>query len=430
MDRTFSIISLGCPKNTVDSEILRGELERAGWHFKKRLQGVECVIINTCGFIQPAKEESIETILQVLEWRRQGKIGKVIVWGCLTQRYFGEVRQELPEIDAIFGVDAQPQVLKYLTGRSDTCSDYTHSRRLLTPFYTAYLKIAEGCDNSCSFCAIPNIRGRQRSQTIDRLLAEAEYLHAQGVRELIIIAQDTTRYGTDLQPPRSLYDLLEALLSARLFPWVRLMYANPAFWQPRLDRLFTSYPELCPYLDIPIQHASDRLLRAMKRGITSKKMLQRLRRLQQERPDIALRTAVMVGYPGETEEDFNSLLAFLEEVRFARLGVFAYSQEEGTAAASLPDDIPAALKAERREIVERLQYDISHAFAANLIGRVLPVLIEKKQGVVYRGRSPFDAPEVDCNVLVASRVDLKVGQFYRVKITGVSDLDLEAVYEE
>jgi ribosomal protein S12 methylthiotransferase len=424
----FSIISLGCPKNTVDSEILRGELEKAGWQFKSQPEKVDYLLINTCGFIQPAKEESIETILQTIASKKSGKIGRIIVMGCLTQRYFQEIKQEIPEIDQLFGVDAQAEILNYLLGSNLTCPDFTHSRRLLTPSHTAYLKIAEGCDNTCSFCAIPAIRGKQKSQSLTNLLAEAEYLASLGVKELVIIAQDTTRYGSDLRPPATLYDLLETLLKARLFPWVRLMYANPAFWHPRLNRLFSQYQELCPYLDIPIQHASDRLLRMMRRGITRSNMRQIFRKLRQDVPEIALRSAVIVGYPSESRQDFDELLQFLEEMRFARLGVFTYSAEEGTLAAEMPDDVAPEEKAERQEIIEQLQFSIAHEFAVGLVGKELPVLVEKKVGREYWGRSRYDAPEVDCSVIIESKKNLSIGQIYTVKIRSVEDLDLRASY--
>lgn len=428
---SFSIISLGCPKNTVDSEVLRGELERAGWQFKVRPAKVDYLLINTCGFIQPAKEESLETILQTLAWQKSGKVGKVIVMGCLTQRYFQAIKQELPEIDQIFGVNAQAEILQYLLGSQMACPDFTRSRRLLTPSHTAYLKIAEGCDNTCSFCAIPAIRGKQKSQPVARLLAEAEYLASLGVKELIIIAQDTTRYGSDLRPPETLYGLLETLLKARLFPWVRLMYANPAFWQSRLNRLFVQYQELCPYLDMPIQHASDRLLRMMRRGITRSAMRQIFTRLRQEVPEIALRSAVIVGYPSESGQEFTELLEFLEEIRFARLGVFTYSAEEGTLAAEMSDDVSPEEKAERQEKIEQLQFNIAHEFAAGLVGKALPVIVEKKVGKKeYLGRSRYDAPEVDCSVVIESSQSLSVGEIYPVEIQAVDDLDLRATYPD
>lgn len=424
-NRTFSLISLGCPKNTVDSEVLKGELLKAGWIYLEKPNEAAYVIINTCGFIQPAKEESIETILDTIQLKKSGKVEKVIVWGCLTQRYFDQLRTELPEVDCLFGVDAQSAILEYLTGQMPSCQDFTHSRNLLTPSHYAYLKIAEGCDNACSFCAIPNIRGPQKSRSIDSLLSEAEYLKSQGVIELIVIAQDITRYGFDLKPASGgLFDLLSELLRARLFPWVRLMYANPAFWQSELNSLFNDYPELCPYLDIPIQHASNRLLRRMKRGITRQKMSQVLQRLRREVPNLALRTAVMVGYPSEEERDFEALLDFIEEIRFERLGVFSYSSEEGTPAGLEPDNVPPEIKEERRELLMQVQYDISHEFARQKIGKNITVLIEKRDGDYYLGRTVWDAPEVDCFVRVTSQKSLPIGEFQTVQISGVDGLDL------
>ncbi|HQE96208.1 MAG TPA: radical SAM protein, partial [Candidatus Marinimicrobia bacterium] len=256
--RSFAIISLGCPKNTVDSEILKGGLMQAGMEFKADPAEADAVIINTCGFIQPAKEESIETILETLRLKKTG-VKKVVVMGCLSQRYYAQIKAEIPEIDGLFGVESQSEVIRFLTGSQNIGPDLETIRQLMTPRHFAYLKIAEGCDNSCSFCAIPLIRGRQRSRSIESLLREAEYLNSQGVKELILIAQDTTRYGSDLPGRVSLKTLLEELLAARLFPWLRLMYVNPDFWRDDLNHILAQHPEFCPYIDIPIQHASPRL---------------------------------------------------------------------------------------------------------------------------------------------------------------------------
>ena len=313
--KTFSIISLGCPKNTVDSEVLKGYLESYRMNFEPEPEHADVIIINTCGFIESSREESVETILDALELKKTDPGKKVIVTGCLSQRYPEQLRIELPEVDGIFGVDATDSIIKSILNTSDSCDDVERIRSLLTPGYSAYLKIAEGCDNQCSFCSIPLIRGTQQSRSIDSLIKEASYLKEKGVRELILIAQDLTRYGSDLGPNTDLYSLLDELLSAKLFPWVRLLYTNPDFWNGKINRLFRKYPELCPYLDIPIQHASPRILKLMERGNDIERVKQKLLQLRKDVPEIALRTSVMVGFPSESPEDFNMLLDFIEEIR-------------------------------------------------------------------------------------------------------------------
>ena len=425
LTRSFSIISLGCPKNTVDSEILKGGLLQAGLEYKDDPQKADAVIVNTCGFIRPAKEESIETILDTLKLKKDGT-RKVVVMGCLSQRYFKQIQTAIPEIDGLFGIDSQAEVIKFLTGKESACPDLETGRRLLTPRHYAYLKIAEGCDNSCSFCAIPLIRGRQRSRPIDSLLREAEFLANQGVKELILIAQDTTRYGSDLAGKITLTTLLNELLSARLFPWLRLMYANPDFWHNDLNEVLTRFPEFCPYIDIPVQHASPRILKMMKRGANPTRIKKTLQSIRRHRPGVALRTSIMVGFPAENEADFEELLNFVEEIRFERLGVFTYSAEEDTDAAKLPDDVPAEEKERRREILTQIQWNIAQAFASSKIGQQVTVLIEEQIGSAYLARSVWDAPEIDCTVKVESSKYLTIGDFYNVTVTGVEDLDLVA----
>jgi ribosomal protein S12 methylthiotransferase len=419
--KSFAIISLGCPKNTVDSEILKGGLLQAGMEYKAEPSEADAVIINTCGFIQPAKEESIETILETLKLKKSG-VRQVVVMGCLSQRYYRQIQAELPEIDGLFGVDSQAEIIGFLTGQKSACPDVEVGRSLLTPHHFAYLKIAEGCDNSCSFCAIPAIRGRQRSRPIESLLREAEFLQSQGVQELILIAQDTTRYGSELPGKVTLNLLLNELLSSRLFPWVRLMYANPDFWRDELNATLAKYPEFCPYVDIPVQHASPRILKLMNRGADPQRLRKTLQNIRRQRPNVALRTSIMVGFPSETEADFDELLNFVEDVRFERLGVFTYSHEEGTAAEKLNDNVPE--KERRQEILLQIQWNISQAFARSKIGQRIPVLIEEQTDSGYLGRSAWDAPEIDCSVKVKSTQMLPVGQFCDVTVTGVDELDL------
>ncbi|HPC35076.1 MAG TPA: 30S ribosomal protein S12 methylthiotransferase RimO [Candidatus Marinimicrobia bacterium] len=423
--RSFAIISLGCPKNTVDSEILKGGLIQAGLEFKTDPTEADAVIINTCGFIQPAKEESIETILETLQLKKMG-VKKVVVMGCLSQRYYAQFKAEIPEIDGLFGVESQSEVIRFLTGRQNACSDLETIRQQLTPRHFAYLKIAEGCDNSCSFCAIPLIRGRQRSRSIESLLREAEYLKSQGVKELILIAQDTTRYGSDLPGKVTLKTLMEELLAARLFPWLRLMYANPDFWRDDLNPIISKYPEFCPYIDIPIQHASPRLLKMMNRGANPQRLKTTLQNIRRCRPDVALRTSVMVGFPSETEAEFTELLNFIEEIRFERLGVFTYSAEEGTVAEKFDDNIPEPEKERRRDVLMQIQWEIAEDFARRKIGQKITALIEGQDGDEYIARSVWDAPEIDCNVWVKSPGVLSIGDFYEVTVIGEENLDLLA----
>ena len=422
---SFSIISLGCPKNTVDSEILKGRLIRSDFAYRPEPEDAEVVIINTCGFIQPAREESIETILEVIDLKSRRQIQKVFVVGCLSQRYATELRKELPEVDFIAGVESHEEVLRELHGGPSGVCGPEELRSLMTPGHYAYLKIAEGCDNRCAFCSIPLIRGKQRSRSIASLLQEARYLNQLGVQELILISQDLTRYGSDLPGKPTLYALLEELLAAKLFPWVRLLYSNPDFWDPRVNRLFTKYDSLCAYIDIPVQHAAPRILKQMRRAQDGPGIRRILQRIRREIPNVALRTSVMVGYPGESEADFDELLDFIEDIRFERLGVFTYSQEEETEAARSEDDVSEEEKERRREIVIQLQWNISREFAEKQVGKSLQVLIERESEGLYEGRSEWDAPEIDCLVKIQSDRTLKPGEFRKVEILGIDDLDLK-----
>lgn len=423
-NKSFTIISLGCPKNTVDSEVLKGYLEKLGYNYLQEPEDADIIIINTCGFIDFAKEESIEVILETVELKKTDPGKKILVVGCLSQRYPEQLRTELPEVDGIFGIDSWDKVIENIVETSEPCEDVEGIRSLLTPGHFAYLKIAEGCDNSCSFCSIPLIRGQQKSRSVDSLLREAEYLSQKGVRELILIAQDLTRYGSDLPSKPDLFTFLQELLPMKLFPWVRLLYGNPDFWNPKLNALFQKYPELCPYLDIPVQHASPRILKLMERGYDIRKIKQKLLRLRQDVPTIAMRTSVMVGFPSESDDDFNMLLDFIEDVRFERLGVFTYSREEDTKAAELTDNISPEEKERRKDIVMQIQWQIARDFAASKVGQKIDVIIEKQEAGGFLGRTVWDAPEIDCFVKINSKKHLKVGKFYKVKIDSVEELDL------
>ena len=421
---TFLITSLGCPKNTVDSEILKGGLINSGFIYADNPERAEVIIINTCGFIELAREESIDTILDAIMLKKKGNVKKVLVIGCMSQRYGEELRKEFPEVDGIYGVESQGAIVKELSGRNAKFCGVEEIRSIMTPEHYAYLKIAEGCDNACSFCSIPFMRGKQKSRSIKSIIEESIYLHNKGVKELILIAQDLTRYGTDLPTKITLVDVLEELLSLNLFHWVRIMYSNPDFWTTKLNDLFGKYPNLCPYIDIPIQHASDKILELMNRGRSCEEIRHILESIRSDVPNVALRTSMIVGFPSETEDDFNELLDFVEEVKFERLGVFTYSEEEGTSAEKLENNILEKEKEQRKDIVMAIQYDISGEFAMSKVGEQLEILVESKDDFGYIGRTVWDAPEIDCFVRVHSEKALEVGEFYKVKIDSVEGLDL------
>jgi ribosomal protein S12 methylthiotransferase len=413
---SFYITTLGCSKNTVDSEILKGRLQKAGLEWKKPGKS-DILIINTCGFILDAKEESIESVMEAVQYKKEGKIKKLIVMGCLVERYRDELKEEIPEVDSFYGVEPFHQIMQ------EIAEDNEGLRDLLTPAHYAYLKIAEGCDNICSFCAIPGIRGKQKSRKIEDLIQEAKYLNTLGVKELIIIAQDTTRYGTDIYDQRKLPELLARLLNEKLFPRVRLMYTNPDFWQKELNHLYNEYPEFCPYVDLPIQHASDRILDNMNRKKDQDSIREIIAQLREDVPGIAIRTTVMVGFPGETDEEFYELLDFIEEMQFERLGAFKYSEEEDTEAAGLNDNVPDNKKDERLDLVMSSQYDISTEFARSKVGREVEVIIDEKNGQQALGRTVWDAPEVDCNVFI-NKASVEQGRIYKVLVTGTQEFDL------
>jgi len=422
--KKYTIISLGCPKNTVDSEVLKGSLNRAGFGFTDDVDEAKVIIINTCGFIKDAKEESIETIFEAVELKNDDPEKIVIAFGCLTERYHDELVKEMPEVDAIYGIDSQAEIVKYLTKGRFAMPDEATVRDLITPPYQAYLKIAEGCDNKCAFCAIPGIRGPQHSRTIDDILREAEYLQQKGVKEVILTAQDLTRYGKDNYGSLKLYDLVDELLKGKFFPWVRIMYTNPDFWNPELLKLYNKYLDLCKYIDIPVQHASDRILKLMNRGKKSEQIRKTITEIRNQVPEIAIRTSIITGFPSETEGEFNELLDFIDEMRFERLGVFTYSEEEDTKAAELTDDVPQEEKERRQEILMETQYDIATEFAASKIGQEIDVLIESEDNGHYIGRTMWDAPEVDCFAVVKSNRELKPGDFCKIKVTKNINMDL------
>ena len=424
--KKINVITLGCSKNTVDSEHLMAQLAAAGYtvtHDSDRTDA-KVVVINTCGFIGDAKQESIDMILRAAAAKQTGKIERLFVVGCLSERYAEELRAELPEVDEFFGVKDWDDIVRALeaTPRPALATE----RRLTTPKHYAYLKISEGCNWKCGYCAIPLIRGPHASVPMETLLEEARKLAAGGVRELIVIAQDTTYYGLDLYGKRRLAELLEALCRIDGIRWIRLHYAYPTAFPDEVIEVMAREPKICKYLDIPFQHISDDQLAAMHRRHTKAQAYELIDKLRQAIPDLALRTTLLVGYPGETEADFEELLEFVRTVRFERLGVFPYSEEEGTySARNLPDDVPEEVKQSRVERVMALQNEISLENNRARIGQLERVIIDSRQGDFYVGRSQYDSPEVDQEILIpAAERRLPRGHFYEIRIDGAADYDL------
>ncbi len=418
--KKFNIISLGCSKNLVDSEEVKGLLLSGGFQYIDVAEKSEVVIINTCGFILPAKEEGINTILQAIKLKESGQIKSVIVMGCLSQRYREELEKELPEVDAFFGVDEIQDVARYLLHRDAIAAP----RSLMTPGHYAFLKIAEGCNNNCAYCAIPLIRGKQLSLKPEIILKEAENLAKQGVKELIVIAQDTTTYGWDLGKDVRLAKLLRDLDAMNAFPWIRLHYAHPAHFDLELIKVINDSKSILPYIDIPIQHIHTDMIRAMKRGKDGDHIRELITKLRAEIPNLALRTTVMVGFPGETDEAFDELLDFVKETRFDRLGGFTYSQEEGTPAVPLGDPIPEGIKQKRLEAIMTAQQEISLEKNQALIGTKQQVLIDTYDSVSgdSYGRTFRDSPDIDNRVIIPG--ELEKGEFVEIEITDAVDYDL------
>ncbi len=423
---TVNILTLGCSKNTVDSETLATQLNKNKidiQFIEDPYTGGDAIIINTCGFILDAKEQSVQTILDAIEAKQRGLVGKVYVMGCLVQRYKQELEEELAgEVDGFFGVEELPQILKTLG--VDYRKELVGERLLSTPRHYAYLKISEGCDRQCAFCAIPLIRGKHKSVPFEDLIRQAGYLYSIGVKELILIAQDTTYYGIDLYGKPRLDELLEELAKIG-FPWIRLHYTYPSNFPKRVVEVMARHPNICNYIDIPFQHISDRMLRLMRRGHSSRHIYELIDYFRQQIPDIAIRTTLIVGHPGETQEDFEQLKEFVQEVRFDRLGVFPYSHEENTyAGENYEDNIPEAEKQRRVEEIMAIQQQISQEKNTEKTGRVMKVLIDRREADYYVGRTQYDSPEVDNEVLVYSEKPLRIGDFYEVKITGAYEFDL------
>ena len=428
MAKKINIITLGCSKNTVDSEHLAAQLAAMDYKvvFDSDRTDADVVVINTCGFIGDAKQESIDTILRAAQLKDQGKIEELFVVGCLSQRYADELRPELPEVDDFFGVDDWAGIVERLGAKYRTENET--KRELSTPSHYAYLKISEGCNWMCGYCAIPLIRGRHKSVPMEALVAEAEALVEKGVREIMVIAQDTTYYGVDIYGERKIAELLERLCRIEKLEWIRLHYAYPTDFPDQLIEVMAREPKICRYLDIPFQHISDNQLSAMKRRHTKAEAVELVNKLRKAIPDIALRTTLLVGYPGETEADFAELMEFVKTTKFDRLGVFPYSEEEGTYSATrLKDDVADEVKQERVDRIMRLQERVSLENNAKRIGQTMRVIIDRKEGDFYIGRSEYDSPEVDQEIIIDSGAKrLYRGRFYDVQITDCEDYDLFA----
>ncbi len=428
MAKKINIITLGCSKNTVDSEHLAAQLAAMDYKivFDSDRTDADVVVINTCGFIGDAKQESIDTILRAAQLKEQGKIDELFVVGCLSQRYADELRPELPEVDDFFGVNDWAGIVERLGAKYRTENET--KRELSTPSHYAYLKISEGCNWMCGYCAIPLIRGRHKSVPMEALVAEAEALVEKGVREIMVIAQDTTYYGVDIYGERKIAELLERLCRIEKLEWIRLHYAYPTDFPDQLIEVMAREPKICRYLDIPFQHISDNQLLAMKRRHTKAEAVELVNKLRKAIPDIALRTTLLVGYPGESDEDFAELMEFVKTTKFDRLGVFPYSEEEGTYSATrLKDDVSEEVKQERVDRIMRLQERVSLENNAKRIGQTMRVIIDRKEGDFYIGRSEYDSPEVDQEIIIDSLGKrLYRGRFYDVVITDCEDYDLFA----
>ncbi len=424
--KKINVVTLGCSKNLVDSEHIMAQLEAAGYRleFDSNDTDAKIVIVNTCGFIGDAKEESIETILSFAQAKEEGIIDRLYVIGCLSERYADELRNEIPEVDQYFGVRDISGVVRELCG--EWREDLATARVQTTPDHYAYLKIGEGCNWHCAYCAIPLIRGRHISVPMETLIEEATKLAESGVKELIIVAQDTTYYGIDLYGRRALAELLEKLCRVDGIEWIRLHYAYPTDFPDDVIEVMAREEKICKYLDIPLQHVSDNQLKAMRRRIDKKGSIELIERLRSRIPDIALRTTMLVGFPGETEEDFEELLEFVRQTKFERLGAFAYSEEESTPSAKMDDDVPAEVKESRVERLMELQGSLSLGNNQRRVGEVMKVIIDSREGDFWIGRSQYDSPEVDQELLISSPKRLKIGEFYSVRITEADEFDLYA----
>ena len=432
----IALESLGCSKNLVDAEIMMGILNRKGYKLVGNMEEADIALVNTCGFIESAKQESIQTILEIAQLKETANLKLLIVTGCLAQRYSDELKAEIPEIDAIVGTGSYQNIDEIVAGLEKenkivSLNDIEFAfneelpRYVSTPNYMAYLKISEGCDKHCTYCIIPKLRGKQRSRKIEDIVAEAKDLASRGVKELVVIAQDSTMYGSDLYGKAVLPELLEELAQIEGIKWIRIMYSYPESITEELVQVIKKYDNICNYFDMPIQHASNKILKLMNRHTTKEDILSKVEMIRKNIPDATLRTTIITGFPGETEEDFQELLDFAKTVKFDRLGAFAYSREEGTAADKLPGHIEDEIKEQRRNRLMMLQQGISQEVMANKIGKTYEVLIEEQiEKNVYMGRTEGDAEEIDSIVYVKSNKQLNPGEFVKVEINNALEYDL------
>ena len=421
----INVITMGCSKNLYDSEVLMGQLRANDKNVVHEEEG-NIVVVNTCGFIDNAKEESVNTILEQIQKKQSGDIDQLFVTGCLSERYKPDLEKEMPQVDAYFGTTDLPQLLKALG------ADYKHEllgeRQTTTPKNYAYFKVSEGCDRPCSFCAIPLMRGKHRSTPIEELVQRAEKLAQNGVKELLLIAQDLTYYGLDLYQKRRLADLLRALAKVSGIEWIRMHYAFPTGFPMEVIELMRNEPKICNYLDIPLQHISDPILKSMRRGTTQKKTTDLIKNIRKILPEIALRTTLIVGYPGETDADFITLKQWVKAMRFERLGCFTYSHEENTHAHQLEDNVPELIKQERANEIMKIQSEISWEQNQKKVGKIYRCVIDRKHGEQFVGRTEIDSPDVDNEVLIdAKKYYLKLGDFTDVEITDATDFDLYGI---
>ena len=425
---TIDFITLGCSKNLVDSETLMGLFEAHGYHVThdaEHPQG-EIAVVNTCGFIEDAKQESIDTILELAQAKEEGHLKRLYVMGCLSERYLADLEKEIPEVDGWYGKFNYKQLLKDLENL-ETLDCLDVHRKITTPKHYVYMKIAEGCDRHCAYCAIPLITGKHQSRPMQEILDEVRYLVSQGTKEFNVIAQELTYYGVDIDGQQHIAELIEQIADIEGVEWIRLHYAYPAHFPWDLLRVMREKKNVCNYLDIALQHISDHMLDRMKRHVTKEETYELIRRMRREVPGIHIRTTLMVGFPGETDEDFEELIAFTKWARFERMGAFAYSEEEGTYSAEhYPDDVPGEVKQRRLDKLMRVQQNISAEIEAQKIGQTLRVIIDRIEGDWYIGRTEFCSPEVDPEVLIPAQEDLHIGEFYEVRITDAEEFDLYA----
>lgn len=426
--KKVNIISLGCSKNLVDTEMLLKQLEKAGYKTETDVENsdAEVVIVNTCGFIGDAKEESVNTILEQVERKKEGYVKQIFVIGCLSQRYSNELKVEIPEVDGYFGKFDWKGVLAKMGHYFD--ESIRNQRLLTTPPHYAYLKISEGCNRTCSYCAIPIMTGKHKSREFDELLEECRELVKNGVKEILVVAQDLTFYGIDLYGKNRLAELIDRIAAIEGLKWIRLHYAYPAGFPDELLTTMQEHSNICKYLDIALQHCSDHILKQMRRGITKEQTIRLVRNVRNKVPGIFIRTTLMTGHPGETEADFRELCEFVREMKFERLGVFPYSHEEDTYCDKhYKDDVPEEVKRERAEKIMEIQAGISENLNHSMVGKRIQVLIDRKEGNDFIGRTEYDSPEVDPEVVIHSSRELKVGEFYEVSIEGADGYDLFAV---